>query len=223
MPKLFSYCIPVDDGAAPNPFWNICTLVICKPVIRRNAVAGDWIVGTGSRKYGFENRAVYAMEVTQKMTMQEYDDYCKHELKEKIPKPKGSYKQMVGDCIYDFSTNPEKLRKGVHKEGNHKRDLGGQCALLSDHFYYFGCQPILLPYFLLPIVKQGEGHRSNSNTPYVDYFIDWITDQIEAKNKVLHEPQGMLDFLENPNSLAKCASRHRTCDDEDELLATSDC
>jgi hypothetical protein len=41
MKKLYSYCIPVDDGAAPNPFWDICTLVICKPVIRRTAQIGD--------------------------------------------------------------------------------------------------------------------------------------------------------------------------------------
>lgn len=35
MPTLYTYCIPYDDGAAPNPYWGICTLVICKPVIRR--------------------------------------------------------------------------------------------------------------------------------------------------------------------------------------------
>lgn len=41
MPSLFSYCIPVDDGAAPNPYWGICTLVICKPRIRLAADIGD--------------------------------------------------------------------------------------------------------------------------------------------------------------------------------------
>ena len=69
MPKLYSYCIPVDDGAAPNPFGNICTLTICKPVIRRSALVGDWVVATGSMQYGFENKVIYAMEVTQKLTM----------------------------------------------------------------------------------------------------------------------------------------------------------
>jgi hypothetical protein len=23
MPKLYTYCIPYDDGAAPNPYWGI--------------------------------------------------------------------------------------------------------------------------------------------------------------------------------------------------------
>lgn len=45
--RLFSYCIPVDDGAAPNPFWGVCTLAICKPAIRRVAEVGDWIAGVG--------------------------------------------------------------------------------------------------------------------------------------------------------------------------------
>ncbi len=38
---LYTYCIPYDDGAAPNPFWGQCTLVICKPRIRKVARPGD--------------------------------------------------------------------------------------------------------------------------------------------------------------------------------------
>lgn len=43
MPRLFSYTIPIDDGAAPNPFHGMCSLVICNPAIRRVAERGDWI------------------------------------------------------------------------------------------------------------------------------------------------------------------------------------
>lgn len=50
--RLFSYCIPVDDGAAPNPFWGVCTLTICKSKIRRVAEIGDWVVGVGSVNVG---------------------------------------------------------------------------------------------------------------------------------------------------------------------------
>jgi hypothetical protein len=49
MPRLFSYPIPIDDGAAPNPFHRMCSLVICKPAIRRLAERADWIAGLGSR------------------------------------------------------------------------------------------------------------------------------------------------------------------------------
>jgi len=60
---LYSYCIPHDNGAAPNPFWDVCTLAICKPKIRSVAKIGDWVVGTGSKEFGFENQVVYAMKV----------------------------------------------------------------------------------------------------------------------------------------------------------------
>jgi len=32
---------------------------------------GDWIVGTGSTQFGFENKAAYAMEITEVLTLQE--------------------------------------------------------------------------------------------------------------------------------------------------------
>lgn len=49
MPRLFTYTIPIDDGAAPNPFRGMCSLAICKPGIRRVAKTGDWVAGLGSR------------------------------------------------------------------------------------------------------------------------------------------------------------------------------
>ena len=41
MPRLFTYVLAHDNGAAPNPFGGVCTLVICKPQIRRSAKEGD--------------------------------------------------------------------------------------------------------------------------------------------------------------------------------------
>ena len=65
-PSLFSYCLRYDAGAAPNPFWDICTLTICKPVIRRTAKRGDWVIGIGSREFKeiyITKSIVYAMEI----------------------------------------------------------------------------------------------------------------------------------------------------------------
>lgn len=66
MPRLFTYTIPVDDGAAPNPFNGMCSLAICKPGIRRVAKPDDWIAGLGSKKApsgDLSGRLVYAMRV----------------------------------------------------------------------------------------------------------------------------------------------------------------
>jgi hypothetical protein len=205
MPRLFSYCIPFDDGAAPNPFWGVCTLNICKPVIRRNAKKGDWIVGTGSKKFGFENKVVYAMEITETLTMLQYYNYCKAELPKKIPNWRSRcYKERIGDCIYDFSIEPAGILKSVHNEANRQRDLGGLFTLLSDHFYYFGDKPESLPEHLLQIVKQGQGHKSTANQPYFYEFVDWIVTQKKAKNKIYSEPNDRLLFTLDNDQVNNC-------------------
>jgi hypothetical protein len=87
------------------------------------------------------------MKITDKKTLKEYDAFCKNNLTNKIPKWKTKdWRFRVGDCIYDYSIDNEPIiRKGVHNEGNRQRDLGGQNALLSDHFYYFGVEARPLP------------------------------------------------------------------------------
>ena len=71
--KLFSYVVARDFGFAPNPFYGFCTLCTCKPIIRRVASVGDWIVGTGSKAcVGRQNQVVFAMRVTETLTLDEY-------------------------------------------------------------------------------------------------------------------------------------------------------
>ncbi|MFL5660153.1 MAG: hypothetical protein ACJ8BW_02250, partial [Ktedonobacteraceae bacterium] len=178
MPTLFSYCIPYDKGSAPNPFWGICTLAICKPRIRQTAEVGDWVVGTGSVTSPIRDvsgRVVYAMLVTEKMTMEEYDRFTQAELPGKIPLMNSADRcRRCGDSIYDYSTPTPSLRPGVHSENNQSTDLNGYYVLLSNHFFYFGDSPALLPEALLGIVKQGQGHKSRANAPYFDDFVRWI-------------------------------------------------
>ena len=150
--RLFSYCLTCDSGAAPNPFWGLCTLAICKPVIRRVASIGDWVVGLGSKKSSIgdiRNCVVYAMRVTDKMTFQEYDEFCRVDSPHKIPKLNSEifeYKYHVGDCIYDYSQGEQPvLRPSVHDNTNRKGDLRGISVLMSQHFYYFGDKAVHLP------------------------------------------------------------------------------
>lgn len=189
-PRLFSYRIPTDDGAAPNPFWKICTLVICKPAIRRVAERGDWVAGTGSKNSpvgNVEGQLVYAMRVTDKVSLADYDRVCRIAFPNKIPEwTAGERERRVGDCIYDFSVSPPRQRRGVHTEANRARDLGGRFALVSNDFYYFGRSPVLLPAALLPIVKRGQGHKSNENDDLVETFVRWIR---EHERGVHAQPQ----------------------------------
>jgi len=216
---LYSYCIPVDDGAAPNPFWGVCTLAICKPVIRRNAKIGDWIVATGSARYGIQNKVVYAMRVDDIMTYEEYDDFCNKNLPEKIPNWNSTdLKRKVGDCIYDFSSGEPKLRDSVH-EGQEiiERDLRGKNVLLSKHFIYFGSAPQPIKDSLIPIVRQGQGHKSKSNAPFLDEFIHWIEPLLQNKNIANNPPYGFYEWKDG-NCIVRPTERHIEEDDEDERI-----
>lgn len=214
--NLYTYCVRVDNGSAPNPFWGLCTLAICKPVIRRTAKKGDWVVGTGSSKFGFENQVVYAMEVSDVMTLQEYDRYCQEELPVKIPDINSSdTRRKLGDCIYAYEEGRMQQRAGVHDEDNVARDLGGQNVLISKHFFYFGRKPVALPDYLKPIVRNGQGHRSSANAPYLNEFLDWIYG--------LKLPVGMqgadpynFDAFKSNDCFGDCAKVDRCIDDEDE-------
>lgn len=218
MPRLFTYCIRYDDGAAPNPYWGVCTLAICKPVIRRTATEGDWIVGTGSKRTqtgsDFSGCVVYAMEVTNVVSMPQYDACTKERLPQKIPDVSSKdLRRRVGDSIYDFSRTPPKQRKGVHEEGNRDTDLGGRNVLLSRNFLYFGNRPHRLPAHLQAIVHQTQGHKVSANDRYVDEFLRWLNGLRIDENSVLSEPD-LLQLV--AAQLTRCANLRCGCSEEDE-------
>jgi hypothetical protein len=188
--------------------------VICKPVIRRTAEIGDWIVGLGSANSpigDISTSVVYAMKVTNKLTMKEYDQFCRTYLPKKLPQQRSNdYRLQKGDCIYDYSTGhyPE-VRPAVHNECHREHDLGGEYALLSKHFYYFGDQPVLLPKRLHPIIHRTQGHKSIQNEPYAESFIDWIESLGYEKNKLYGIPQFARKSLEARDPKSNCNAPKR--------------
>jgi hypothetical protein len=219
---LYSYCLRYDDGAAPNPYHGVCTLVICKPAIRRAAVEGDWVVGLGSARSPIGNTSgtvVYAMKVTQKMSMADYDHFCRRRLPGKIPKWKSaSHQRRVGDCVYDFSApGPPRIRSGVHSELNRRTDLGGKYALLSDHFYYLGDRPIKLPKSLIAIVHQTQGHKSAANARYADPFVRWLNGLGLPRNRLMGRPQMQRRMASDARAAATCAARDKKDDFRDRV------
>lgn len=198
-------------------------MVICKPAIRRTARVGDWILGTGSKAAKMDRRTtrdlscrvVYAMLVTEKVTMQQYDGLTKSRLPEKIPVWEHvDRRRRVGDSLYDFSASPVVQRPGVHRAENQETDLSGGFALLSNDFYYFGANAIALPGDLAPVAQNQQGHRVKLNEPYVERFITWIRG---AAPGVQGEP--LLDLFADDTAAAWCARcRADEDDDEDETV-----
>lgn len=231
MPTLFSYRIPYDYGSAPNPFWELCTLAICKPRIRRSAEVGDWVVGTGSAVApigDISDKVVYAMRVTRKMTMKDYDEFTRSKLPSKIPRmASADPRRRSGDSIYDYSASVARpsLRPSVHSEWNRKTDLAGEYVLLSDHFFYFGDQPVTLPEELLGIVKKGPGHKANFNPQYIDRFIHWIHSLGYQPATVIGKPQ-LVVAVEAPSAVCgprDCQEAEADLADEPDLPPSNPC
>ena len=226
MAVLYSYVLRYDDGAAPNPFWGICTLTICKPGIRRTAMPGDWVIGTGSvnarcndgRIHDLSGQLVYAMKVTERMSFPEYDQHCREHLPDKLPvKQHADWRRRVGDCIYYYSRGRvPAMRPGPHNEDNRATDLSGQHALLSTHFYYFGEQPISLPGYLLPIVKERQGYKKITLPNTIRAFEEWIADfplnVLSGEPQLKHRHDGEPDDAQ----LAQCGICHRIEDEADD-------
>ncbi|HET6615165.1 MAG TPA: hypothetical protein VFH62_04685 [Dehalococcoidia bacterium] len=204
MTTLFTYTIVTDDGAAPNPFWGVCTLVICKPQIRKAARPGDWVIGIGSAHApgigNAQGKVVYAMRVSETMPIEAYDAYCRMHLPGKLPDPRSKEpRHWAGDCIYDYSVGggSPRLRPSVHGEVNRSTDLGGKNALLSDHFFYFGDKPLDLPEHLFGMCHPTQGHRSRLNDRYVQPFVTWITSLGLEPNQLYGDPQVALEPSNN--------------------------
>lgn len=199
MTALFSYLVRYDTGAAPNPFGGICTLAICKPKIRQAAIVGDWVIGTGSSVSpigDISSKVVYAMRVTQKMTMEEYDRFTLSKLPLKIPlQDTNDLLRRYGDSIYDFSSPTPSLRPSVHNEGERKKDLEGCFVLLSDYFFYFGDKPVSLPETLQRIIIR-RGYKSKANAPCVDDVIRWLHSLGYPPASLIGEPLGWVE--QNP-------------------------
>jgi hypothetical protein len=218
---LFSYCLRYDDGAAPNPYGGLCTLTICKPVIRRTAREDDWIVGLGSmntRLGDISDRVIYAMRVTRTWTLSEYDAYCQRHLKIKIPDWSSTdFVKRVGDCIYDYSGGGKpRQRESVHVDGNVSSDLAGENALGSSHFYYFGDQPLELRRDLISICHRTQGHKSKANAGVADKFIAWIESLGYQPGKLYGEPL-LKDWFENAlPECSPCAQGDREDSEADE-------
>ena len=170
-PNLYSYVITHDDGFAPNPFHGYLTLACCKPVIRRVAKVGDYVVANASLAGRKKPRLVYMMRITDKMTFDEY--YRDPRFQAKIPKRDGTMIEQLGDNIYFLNAAGQyrQIDDAAHhcEDGDMKRDLGGKYVLISDDFIYWGGSDQPPPPHLDQarpdtIIKRGQGHSSRSFT-----------------------------------------------------------
>ena len=183
--KLYSYVVRFDFGFAPNPFFGVCTLATCKPLVRKKARVGDWVVGTGSKRYALEGRLAYAMVVGELLTFDEY--WNDPRFQKKKPNLRGSIKQAYGDNIYH--RNP-KNNRWIQEDSHHslpdgrpnleniRHDTKADRVLVGSQFAYWGAIGPLIPSRFRKSgginVCAGRGHKCRFSEEFVDSFVSWV-------------------------------------------------
>lgn len=197
---LYSYVLRHDDGFAPNPFHNALTLATCKPVIRRKAKVGDYVIGTGSKPRNDKGNLMYIMQVNEVLSM---EDYAKDSrFANKIPNMNSNRVMQSGDNIYEFDEDMTNQRDSLHRkldgsvsEKDKIRDMSGKSVLISNNFVYFGDDSRPIPERFKTtdnksICQLRQSHRklNKKNFPLIDEFIEWAYSQDVEKNQILGNP-----------------------------------
>lgn len=181
--RLFSYVVARDYGFAPNPFFGFCTLATCKPVIRRTASVGDWVIGTGSRAYGISGRLVFAMLVENVVSYDEYWGDPRFSVKR--PSLRGSLKRAFGDNIYHHDPASGAWIQEDSHHSNHdgtanikniRHDTNAPRVLIATDFTYWGgAGPEIPAGFRKPTdICSHRGHQCRFPEALVTGFIEWV-------------------------------------------------
>ena len=177
-PRLYSYVLREDTGFAPNPYHGFCTLACCKPLIRRRAETGDWVIATGSNAKGKRRGGFLslAMRVTEILTFQEYWDDVR--FRAKRPDLDGILEEACGDNLYQ---RDPASGQWLHIQAYHcefttmQEDTSVDRVLISNDFMYWGGNGPPLPEFGgYNLCKEGRGYRVNFPEEVTEEFVEWI-------------------------------------------------
>jgi len=193
---VYMYVVARDFGFAPNPFHGYCTLATCKPIVRRMAKVGDWVLGMGGDQLNAAGRCIFAMQVSETLSFDEY--WNSENFKDKRPVRNGSRRMMLGDNIYSRSGEGPWLQLDSHHSqpdgspdpDNIKNDTATDRVLISDRFFYFGDQAPEVPPAILRAMgyRNGRGHRVFNDDECKD-LLKWLLDGYSRQtNEVMGDP-----------------------------------
>lgn len=152
MTRIYRYILTHDSGMAPCPENALISLATCKPVIRRVARKGDWVLGFRPGSL-FRGLVLWAGKVEKSMSHGEYQ----------------RAHPTRSDAVYRMTANGhyERLIEDYHPtQSEMNRDTGAPVLLFARlHSYYFNGIPRPLPEDLAHLAAAGRGHRVTQATP----------------------------------------------------------
>jgi Nucleotide modification associated domain 2 len=171
--RLCSYVVVVDTGFAPNPFGNFCTLAACTPNHQGVRLKkDDWLLGNSSTREGA--RLIFAMRISE---VHDFDYYYNDpRFAEKKPDAR-TWQGRCGDNIY-FRGKTGWLQARTafnHKDADTiRKDTRYPRVFISDHFFYFGENALVIPKKYSSLVRKTQGCCCRHDPEVVRDFIGWI-------------------------------------------------
>lgn len=200
MANAYIYVVDRDFGFAPNPFFGRCTLATCKPIIRRTAQIGDWVIGVGGTRLNATGKCIFAMQVTESVNFDQY--WSSKQYIDKRPIRNGSNCKMVGDNIYrkDSGSNRwiqadshHSLSDGRPNQKNIENDTQTDRVLISKNFYYFGKSAPSIDTYLRKIGYQNQRNHRVYPIDECQELFEWLKSN-HTPNLILSDP---FDFMES--------------------------
>lgn len=180
MNRIYRYVLVHDHGIAPCPADGLVTLGTCKPMIRRTAKVGDWVLGfrRGSLEHGM---LLWGGRVK---------DIASH----------GEYERLYRgrpDALYREGPNGtfDRVDPEYHEaEYEMSTDLSGPVLIFDPELsVYLEGRPVPLPADLSHLAPVGRGHRVNGtqagDTHALEAWIRSIKRPETVQDRELQKPR----------------------------------
>lgn len=169
MPDIWRYVVIHDRGFAPHVDNDFLTLCTCKPIIRRCAKVGDYILGFNDTNHG-SGTLIWAGIVSEKLLMGDYA--------ERYPRRRDVIYRRFGWEL----DGREKLSHYGGPEHNARqlieRDISGRYVLIFMTFWYWGKNAIILPHALNDLIYQSRGQKKRLPRQELSSLLEqWLASQ----------------------------------------------
>lgn len=174
MRKLYTYIVEKDNGVAPNPFFQWCTLALATPNhMHAKAFPGDWIAGFFHLSGQY--RLLYAMEIQIRLTLKDYFSHPDFACKK--PDLQGTDEQKCGDNFYSLKKGVWLQHETRHHRGEKHRTKDTRHnppVFASRKYWYFGKNAVEVPPEYTGLIPSQGMQVNHSHPEKIQGFMAWV-------------------------------------------------
>jgi hypothetical protein len=197
MSRVWRYVLRTDNGMVPCSEDGMLTLTCCKPIIRRYAKVGEWVVAFEPTALG--GKVAYAGQVSAVLPLGDYE-------KRYRGRRDAVYRAEV---LADGQTAFISLLPEYHsEEGSRARDCNGVNGLVFDPFWYWGRNAVEAPGEIADLAYHYVGQSTKNSSPTKIALLDeWL--RSTGRPGVHGTPRDPLpmEALERPGENRGCESK----------------